>query len=99
MVTRRKRRKERLLRDLRGGTGKSALKPMEVVARLDALLALGERPSDLRPLVAGRFQFKNSPELLALVAEAQATFGFDPRAWRILGVKLPRSEEEKQRRE
>jgi hypothetical protein len=51
MVTRRKRRKDRLLRELRDGRGKSALKPMEVVARLDELLALGERPSDLRPLI------------------------------------------------
>jgi hypothetical protein len=99
MVTRRKRRKDRLLRELRDGRGKSALKPMEVVARLDELLALGERPSDLRPLNAGRFDLKNTPELLALVNEAQATFGFDPRAWRILGVKLPRTDEEKQRRE
>jgi hypothetical protein len=68
---------------------------MEVVARLSDLLRLGERPSDLRPLVAGRFSVRNTPELLDVVRRAQAAFDFDPRAWRILGIRLPRTEGEK----
>jgi len=83
-------RKQRLMRELAEGKDGRPLK-LEVLMYADELLALGETLSSMRKLKpkvpAG---LPRSEEADAVFAEAQQLYGFDPKAWRLLGVDIGR---------
>ena len=82
-------RKKRLITELKGGRAGKPLKAQEVLAHVTELLSLGETLTTLRkmkPRVPPAP--RKSEETVAIVRETQATYGFDPRAWKILGIDL-----------
>ncbi len=85
------RRKRRLVRELQDGRRGEPLKPVEVLAHVTELLRMGETLRSVRELGP---RLPALPPLsvafLAAVRETQASFGFDPRAWRLLGIDIGR---------
>lgn len=83
------RRKRRLLEELKEGRKGEPLKALEALAHATELLAMGETLPSLRRL---KPKLPPSPELNeeseAVVGQVQKLYGFDPRAWRLLGVKI-----------
>lgn len=82
-------RKQRLLGELKEGKGGKALKALEVLVHSNELLALGESLSTLRKL---KPMLPATPPIneqtAAVYAETQKNYGFDPRAWKVLGVDI-----------
>lgn len=80
------RRRQRLLRELREGRGGEPLQPIRALEHISTLLALGETLATLRrlpPRLPARPALDAA--LLAAIRDAQRSFGFDPRAWQLLG--------------
>lgn len=82
-------RKRRLMKELKEGRRGMSLKAIEALQRVDELLKLGETLSSIR-----RLKPKVPPappltvETAAAVAQTQEQYGFDPRAWKVLGVDI-----------
>lgn len=82
-------RKKRLMKELAEGKGGAALKPHEVLTHVTELLGLGENMSSIRAL---------KPQLPApipitddnveVIRDTQASYGFDPRAWKLIGIDI-----------
>jgi len=85
------RKRRRLRMELERGRDGKPLKAVEVLTRVDELLALGEPFESLRRLdVKAPRRPKLDEQAVALIREAQQIYGFDPRAWKVLGVDLKR---------
>lgn len=82
-------RKQRLIKELKAGKRGQPLKAIEALQRIDELLKLGETLGSIRRL---KPKVSAPPpatdETVALIAETQKLYGFDPKAWKILGVEL-----------
>jgi len=91
-------RKQRLMRELAEGKNGKPLTALEVLMHADELLALGETLSSMRKLKP-RVPAKppRSEDADAVFAEAQQLYGFDPKAWRLLGVDINRLTAERHR--
>ncbi|MCA9607734.1 MAG: hypothetical protein KC619_19130 [Myxococcales bacterium] len=83
------RRKQRLLGELKDGRKGEALKALEVLGHATELLTMGETLRSLRRL---KPKLPPTPGLDAgntgVIGEVQKLYGFDPRAWQLLGVKV-----------
>jgi len=82
------RRRARLLRELTTGCGRGAqrpLKPLEVLARVDELLALGEPADALRKVCRPFAPPDHDPNLVAVLADLHAAYRFRPEAYLLLG--------------
>lgn len=81
-------RKKRLVRELKEGRNGKPLKALDVLQHSDELLQLGESLSSIRKL---KPKVPPTPAMtedaLATIREAQSNYGFDPRAWKVLGVE------------
>ena len=84
-------RKRRLVKDLTEGKNGQPLKALEVLTHAQELLALGETLASLRKL---KPKLPPMPPLdettAAVILDTQANYGFDPKAWKLLGVDLDR---------
>jgi len=74
-----------------GKKGGQALSALEVLTHADQLLSLGESLTSLRKIVKvpsppARTEDNNQN----LLSEAQQLYGFDPKAWKLLGVDIHR---------
>ncbi|MBX3271769.1 MAG: hypothetical protein KF729_15990 [Sandaracinaceae bacterium] len=82
-------RKQRLIRELREGRRGKPLKALEILAHATELLALGETLTSLRKL---KPKLPATPpvneESAAVYLETQRNYGFDPKAWKIIGVDI-----------
>lgn len=82
-------RKKRLVHELKEGRGGKPLKALEVLAHATELLALGETLTSLRKL---KPKLPPTPsvneESAGIYAETQKNYGFDPKAWKILGIDI-----------
>lgn len=82
-------RKNRLMKELKYGKGGAVLKAHEALSHLTELLALGEPMAAIRklnPKVPGAPMLTD--EAIAIIRETQESYGFDPRAWSLLGVDI-----------
>jgi hypothetical protein len=82
-------RKNRLMQELQEGKGGSTIKAHEVLSHVTELLALGESLTTIRALKP-----RLPPALpvtdanASIIKETQASYNFDPRAWKFLGVDI-----------
>ena len=82
-------RKKRLMKELQEGKRGQPLKAHEVLGHVDELLTLGETLTSIRklkPLTPPTPPM--NPETVAIIRTTQENYGFDPRAWKVLGVDL-----------
>lgn len=82
-------RKKRLIKELKEGRRGQPLKAHEVLGHVDELLGLGETLTSIRKM---KPMTPPTPALdeqtAAVIRQTQETYGFDPRAWKILGVDI-----------
>src|SRR5690606_14398631 len=82
-------RKKRLLKELQEGKGGEALKAHEVLSHVTELLGLGENMTSIRQL---KLRLPPTPPLagdtLGIIRDTQTSYGFDPRAWKLIGVDI-----------
>lgn len=78
-------RRARLMKELKEGRNGRPLKPIEVLAHASELLAAGESLGDLRKMSSAP-KLPATDESFELVRTVQSQYGFDPRAWRLLGL-------------
>lgn len=82
-------RRKRLLAELEAGRRRGSgreLKPVEILARVDELLELGETPAALRKVLKPR-QLPEEPEaLVGVLKRLHQAYGFRPEAYRFLGL-------------
>lgn len=83
-------RKQRLLDELAKGKGGRSLTALEILSHADQLLSLGESLTSLRKVVKAPPPPARTEENRSLLAEAQQLYGFDPKAWKLLGVEIDR---------
>lgn len=85
-------RKKRLIKELKEGRSGKPLKAHEVLAHVDELLALGETVTSIRkmkPLTPPTPSL--NAQTIEVIEATQATYGFDPKAWKILGVDIDKA--------
>jgi hypothetical protein len=82
-------RRERLLHELRTGRTRGShtpLKPLDVLARVNELLELGESASVIRRVCRGRAPAADPSALVQVVADLHRAYGFRAEAYRLLGL-------------
>lgn len=82
-------RKNRLLEELKNGKGGNTIKAHEVLSHVTELLGLGESLTTIRALKPRLPPpLPMTDESISIIKETQASYNFDPRAWKFLGVDL-----------
>jgi hypothetical protein len=82
-------RKRRLTKELAEGKGGEALKAHEILTHVTELLGLGETMTTIRalkPLLPPALPVTDASA--AIIKETQESYGFDPRAWKFLGIDI-----------
>jgi len=81
-------RRERLLRELEAGKmhGARELKPLDVLQRVNELLALGEPLSAIRKVAKVRRSSVPPDEMVQVVSRLHKAYGFRPECYRFVGV-------------
>ena len=83
-------RRQRLLRELRDGTargGRRELKPIDVLARVQALLDLGEPLASIKKACAAARPLEVTPELVDSVGRLHEAYRFAPETYRFVGIE------------
>ena len=82
-------RKKRLMKELKEGRGGKPLKALEVLTHASELLTLGETLTSLRKM---KPKLPPAPSVnddsAAIYLETQKNYGFDPKAWKLLGIDI-----------
>ncbi len=82
-------RKRRLLKELQDGKRGETLKAHEVLSHVTELLGMGENLTSIRKL---KPRLPPSPpltdEMLGVIRDTQASYTFDTRAWKLLGIDI-----------
>jgi len=82
-------RKKRLMKELEKGKKGKPLKALEVLNHANELLGLGETLTSLRKL---KPMLPPTPPVTedskAVFLETQKNYGFDPKAWKLLGIDI-----------
>lgn len=81
-------RRRRLLKELKQGRRGQPLQPSDVVSHASELLALGETLGSIRKNGVLQPGFSPTPDAVQIAREVQALNGYDPRAWKLLGIDL-----------
>lgn len=82
-------RKNRLLEELKNGKGGATIKAHEVLSHVTELLGMGESLTTIRALKPRLPPpLAVTDESIGIIKETQASYNFDPRAWKFLGVDL-----------
>ncbi len=82
-------RRRRLLAELEAGKHRGsgrALKPIDVLTRIDELLGLGEPIAKLKQVCPPRPTQPPAERLVELVGELHRAYGFRPAAYRFIGI-------------
>jgi hypothetical protein len=82
-------RRERLLQELETGKARGsgrALKPLDVLMRVSELLTLGEPLAAIRKACKPRSAPPLGPSVVEAVTELHLAYGFQPEAYRFVGV-------------
>lgn len=82
-------RKRRLLKELKEGKGGEPIKAHQVLSHATELFGMGETLTTLRkmkPLVPPTPTL--DPETVGAILDTQASYGFHPAAWKLLGVDI-----------
>jgi len=82
-------RRERFLQELETGKARGsgrALKPLDVLTRVSELLTLGEPLAAIRKACKARSAPPLGPSVVEAVAELHRAYGFQPEAYRFVGV-------------
>jgi hypothetical protein len=85
------RRRRRLLEELAEGVarrGKRALKPVDVLARVDELLALGEPLASIRKVCPPPPLIEMTPEVAEVLRQLHSAYRFSEEAYRFVGLDL-----------
>ncbi len=80
-------KRQRMIATLKGEKGPK-LKPMERVQMASELMGMGETMASLKKHGVKTDKVAQSDETLELVERTQSIYGFEPSAWRILGIRL-----------
>jgi len=82
-------RKKRLMKELEKGKKGKPLKALEVLSHANELLTLGETLTSLRKL---KPMLPPTPAVTedskGVFLETQKNYGFDPKAWKLLGIDI-----------
>jgi hypothetical protein len=89
------RRRRRLLAELDRGRRGSELKPIVVLQHADELLKLGTAWADVQKAAGKKYRHPASDDVLQLAVQTQTAYGFDRRAWSLLGIALPKESKSK----
>ncbi|GAB5544463.1 MAG: hypothetical protein RLO52_18850 [Sandaracinaceae bacterium] len=84
-------RRRRLLKELKQGRSGQPLQPSDVVSHASELLALGETLGSIRKNGVLQSGFSATPETVRVAREVQTLNGYDPRAWKLLGIDLSKA--------
>jgi hypothetical protein len=82
-------RRKRLLAELEAGKHRGSgkeLKPIDVLSRVDELLAMGESVASLKKICAARPAPPPGDRLVDLVTELHQAYGFQPESYRFVGI-------------
>lgn len=82
-------RKNRLLQELKEGRGGEAIKAHEVLGYATELFGMGENLTSIRalkPKLPPKLPL--TPETVAVIRDTQNSYGYDPRAWTLLGIDI-----------
>lgn len=81
-------RRARLLKELKDGkaTGGAALKPLDVLIRVQELIGLGETMGNLRKVVKTKFPARDDEEFTTVLARLHQAYEFSPEAYRVVGL-------------
>lgn len=82
-------RRKRLLAELEAGKHRGSgkeLKPIDVLLRVDELLAMGESVASLKKICAARPAPPPGDRLVELVMELHQAYGFRPECYRFVGI-------------
>jgi hypothetical protein len=81
-------RRQRLMRELEQGKarGARALKPLDVLQRVNELLSLGEPLSSIRKIAKVRKSAVPEDSVVELVSRLHKAYGFRPECYRFVGV-------------
>jgi len=81
-------RRKRLIRELKEGRRGVALKPIDVVTHVNELMELGETLRSIKRQGVKARKLDLTPDIIATAERTQAAYGFDPDAWKMLGIDL-----------
>jgi hypothetical protein len=85
-------RRQRLMKELKTGRRGTPLAPTEIVSHASELLRLGETLSTIRKNGVLKPSFEPTPGAIAVAREVQKLNGYEPKAWKLLGVDLDDAE-------
>ncbi len=81
-------RRQRLIDELKNGRNGTPLKPHDVLQRTNDLLAIGETLATLRKQGVRPRRVELDEEAIEVIRRHTKAFNFDPRAWRMLGLRV-----------
>ncbi len=81
-------RRGRLIKELKDekSRGGVALKPLDVIMRVQELLKIGETMGSLRKVVKTKFAPEADDEVITLLSRLHKAYGFPPEAYRVVGL-------------
>ena len=82
-------RKTRLAKELAEGKGGEALKAHEILSHTTELLGMGETMTTIRalkPVLPPALPLTD--DTVAIIKDTQTSYGFDPRAWKLIGIDI-----------
>lgn len=81
-------RRGRLLKELKDSKSRTgaALKPLDVIMRVQELLTIGETMGSLRKVVKTKFATDENDEVVVLLSRLHKAYSFPPEAYRVVGL-------------
>jgi hypothetical protein len=79
-----------LLAELDRGRRGNELKPIVVLQHADELLKLGTPWGEVQKAAGKKYRHPASDDVVKLAVATQTAYGFDRRAWTLLGITLPK---------
>ena len=81
-------RRGRLMKELKDSKSRTgaALKPLDVIMRVQELLTIGETMGSLRKVVKTKFATEENDEVVTLLSRLHKAYSFPPEAYRVVGL-------------
>ncbi|MEM9072329.1 MAG: hypothetical protein AAGE52_27730 [Myxococcota bacterium] len=81
-------RRQRLIKELKGGRGGRPLKPHDALSHTNELLEIGETFASLKKQGVKARKVDLSDDVLEIIKRHAKAFNFHPDAWRILSLRV-----------